>query len=84
MTPLLRSLARGGWWANFSTFGADGYKHGFFHEYTTLGIFCISHHRHKLYDDMLDGWTRHEFDMPNHSGQGKVKERRVECVWTNY
>ncbi len=45
---------------------------------------AISHYRHPLYDNMLEGWTRHDFDMPNHSGQGKTKERRTECLWTNY
>ncbi len=37
-----------------------------------------------LYADRLrpdEGWSKLMFDMPNHSGQGKAKQRRVECVW---
>jgi DNA adenine methylase len=43
----------------------------------------LSGYQNPLYGEALAGWTRHEFDMPNHSGQGKVKQRRVECVWEN-
>jgi hypothetical protein len=31
--------------------------------------------------ERLSGWACHRFDMPNHSGQGKAKQRRVECLW---
>jgi DNA adenine methylase len=48
---------------------------------TLEGKVFISGYRSTLYDDALDGWTRHEFDMPNHSGQGVTKQRRVECLW---
>jgi DNA adenine methylase len=41
----------------------------------------LSGYRCDLYDVALSGWERHEFDMPNHSGQGRTKQRRVECVW---
>jgi DNA adenine methylase len=41
----------------------------------------LSGYRSALYDDALRDWVRHEFDMPNHSGQGATKQRRVECVW---
>ena len=34
-----------------------------------------------LYDRALKGWTRHTFDIANHSAQGKAKQRRLECVW---
>jgi DNA adenine methylase len=47
------------------------------------GRVFLSGYANSLYDLMLAGWTRHEFSMPNHSGQGKTKQRRVECVWTN-
>lgn len=47
---------------------------------TTAKVF-VSGYRSTLYDEALSDWTRHEFDMPNHSGQGKSKQRRVECVW---
>lgn len=45
------------------------------------GTVLLSGYRSALYDQALEGWTRHEFDMPNHSGQGKAKQRRVECLW---
>lgn len=41
----------------------------------------ISGYRCPMYDNLLKSWTRHEFDMPNHSGQGKSKQRRTECLW---
>ncbi len=43
---------------------------------------AISHYQHPLYDAM--GWRRVDFSMPNHSGQNKVKQRRIEAVYTNY
>lgn len=45
------------------------------------GAVLLSGYRSPLYDRELAGWTRHEFDLPNHSGQGRTKQRRVECVW---
>lgn len=47
------------------------------------GKVFLSGYQNPLYDTKLAGWTRHEFSMPNHSGQGKTKQRRIECVWTN-
>jgi DNA adenine methylase len=44
----------------------------------------ICGYRSPLYDDRLARWRRIEFDLPNHSGQQAVKERRIECVWLNY
>jgi DNA adenine methylase len=44
----------------------------------------ISGYPSALYDASLSKWTRHDFEMPNHSGQGKTKQRRVECVWCNF
>lgn len=44
----------------------------------------LSGYRSDLYDFHLAGWNRVEFDMPNHSGQGKSKQRRIECLWMNY
>jgi DNA adenine methylase len=41
----------------------------------------LSGYRNDLYDSFLPEWTRHEFSMPNHSGQGKTKQRRIECLW---
>jgi DNA adenine methylase len=48
------------------------------------GKVALSGYRSTLYDKALQGWRRVEFDMPNHSGQGKAKQRRTECVWLNY
>lgn len=47
------------------------------------GVVMLSGYRSAMYDNMLAGWTRHEFDMPNHSGQGETKQRRIECLWIN-
>jgi DNA adenine methylase len=45
------------------------------------GAIAISGYACPLYDDALRGWDRHEFPMPNHSGQGKVKQPRTEVLW---
>ncbi len=47
------------------------------------GRVFLSGYRSEMYDAALAGWTRHDFEIANHSGQGKTKQRRVECVWTN-
>ena len=47
------------------------------------GMVMLSGYRNALYDAALSDWTRYDFDMPNHSGQGKAKQRRVECLWVN-
>jgi DNA adenine methylase len=45
------------------------------------GKVAISSYPNALYDEALKGWDRHEIEMPNHSGQGKAKQRRVEVLW---
>ena len=45
------------------------------------GAVLLSGYPSDLYDRALAGWERHEFDMPNHSGQGKSKQRRTEVLW---
>jgi DNA adenine methylase len=47
------------------------------------GKVFLSGYRSELYDFAFaeSGWARHEFSMPNHSGQGKSKQRRIECLW---
>lgn len=47
------------------------------------GHVYISGYRSEMYDDLLPEkrWERVEFDMPNHSGQGEKKQRRIECLW---
>lgn len=47
------------------------------------GAVMLSGYRSSLYDDALADWHRIEFDMPNHSGQGASKQRRIECLWSN-
>lgn len=45
------------------------------------GKVVLSGYRSGLYDDLLAGWRRVEFSIANHSGQGKSKQRRTECLW---
>lgn len=48
------------------------------------GMVAISSYRSDLYDTMLKDWRRVDIKMPNHSGQGKVKNKRIESLWMNY
>lgn len=50
------------------------------------GRFLLSGYRSDLYDTAarVHGWTRHEFEIPNHAAGGKAKRKMVECVWCNY
>jgi DNA adenine methylase len=50
------------------------------------GRFLLSGYRSQLYDVAAEGagWTRHDFEIANHSAGGKDKRRMVECVWVNY
>lgn len=45
------------------------------------GSVVVSGYRVPLYDAALKGWEYREFAMPNHSGQGKSKQPRIESVW---
>jgi DNA adenine methylase len=47
------------------------------------GMVAISGYANPLYDRALSGWKRIEFDMPNHAGQGRSKQRRTEVLWMN-
>jgi DNA adenine methylase len=47
------------------------------------GTVVLSGYRSPLYDARLAGWRRIVFDMPNHAGQGKTKQRREEVIWIN-
>jgi DNA adenine methylase len=47
------------------------------------GTVVLSGYPSELYDDRLKGWRRLVFDMPNHAGQGKKKQRRQEIIWIN-
>ena len=45
------------------------------------GSVVLSGYPSALYDDVLGGWGRIAFDMPNHAGQGRGKQRRTEVLW---
>jgi DNA adenine methylase len=47
------------------------------------GRVFISGYDSPLYRRMLAGWKLHTFNMANHSGQGRQKQRRIECLWEN-
>lgn len=50
------------------------------------GKFILSGYRSAMYDNhakMFD-WKLHEFNLPNNAAGGKSKQRKIECVWTNY
>jgi DNA adenine methylase len=48
------------------------------------GTVVLSGYSNPLYDEVLQGWRRIAFSMPNHSGQGKSKQRREEIIWINH
>jgi DNA adenine methylase len=48
------------------------------------GKVLISGYRSDLYDQLLAGWTRHDFDLPNNAAGGASKRRMTECVWLNF
>lgn len=50
---------------------------------TMSGCVMISGYDSELYSDMLAGWTKHTFDLPNNAAGGKAKRRMVECLWVN-
>jgi DNA adenine methylase len=47
------------------------------------GMVIISGYPHPLYDEALAGGERITFDMANHAGQGRSKQRRTEVLWMN-
>jgi DNA adenine methylase len=48
------------------------------------GPAAISGYRCPDYDHWLHDWQRIDFDMPNNSGQGRKKQRRIESLWINW
>jgi DNA adenine methylase len=48
------------------------------------GKVLLSGYRNPMYDDLLAGWRRLDFDLPNHSAGGAEKRRMTESVWANY
>jgi DNA adenine methylase len=47
------------------------------------GMVVLSGYLSPLYYRALASWERHEFELPNHSGQGRIKHRRTEVLWLN-
>jgi DNA adenine methylase len=47
------------------------------------GMVVVSGYANPVYDEALADWDRVEIDMPNHSGQGRTKQRRTEVIWLN-
>lgn len=48
------------------------------------GKVMLSGYANAMYDDLLEGWTRHTFDLPNNSAGGDSKRRMTEVLWCNY
>lgn len=50
------------------------------------GKFMLSGYDSTLYSRFAkdNNWKCHTFDLPNNAAGGKSKQRKVECVWTNY
>jgi DNA adenine methylase len=48
------------------------------------GKVMLSGYPSPLYDDALQSWNRHTFDLPNHAAGGKAKGRETEVVWCNF
>lgn len=50
------------------------------------GKMLLSGYRSELYDTMADrhNWNRHDFEIANNASGASVKEKKTECVWTNF
>ena len=48
------------------------------------GKVMLSGYPSPLYDGPLSGWSRHEFDLPNHVSGARAKGRRTEVLWCNF
>jgi DNA adenine methylase len=51
---------------------------------TIRGKVMLSGYRSKMYDEMLAGWKRHDFELPNNAAAGESKRRMTECLWVNF
>ena len=45
---------------------------------------AISTYPNALYENALDGWNRHTFDLPNNAAHGVTKQRELEILYTNW
>jgi len=48
------------------------------------GKVLLSGYYSPLYLKLYKGWNLHVKEIANHSSQSKNKERRLECLWTNF
>jgi len=48
------------------------------------GKVMLSGYASALYDDLLKGWTRHTFELPNNAAGGEKKRRMTEVLWCNF
>lgn len=45
----------------------------------------ISGYNSPIYSSLLSQqWNFYQKEVPNHSGQGKKKNKRIECLWSNF
>jgi DNA adenine methylase len=47
------------------------------------GMVMLSGYDNPMYNTMLVGWKRHEFDVPNNAAGGAAKRRMQEVLWLN-
>ncbi len=50
------------------------------------GKFMLSGYSSKLYTDFqeLHSWKCHEYEIDNKAAAGKIKEKKIECLWCNF
>lgn len=48
------------------------------------GKVVLCGYQSQLYNKLYKGWNLFCHTMANHSSQTKIKQKRVECLWTNY
>lgn len=55
-------------------------------EFKLEGRFILSGYRCAIYDAAAEasGWRRVDVPIDNKAGSGKVKQQRIESIWTNY
>ncbi len=44
----------------------------------------LSGYDNEIYQENLKSWRLVKREVPNNAGQGKKKQKRVECLWMNY
>lgn len=44
----------------------------------------LSGYQSQLYAKLYKNWNMQCISIANHSGQTEIKQKRIECVWTNY